>query len=77
MPESVGYARHYKLLKKIKFNIPTLDQQKIIVSKLDIIMNEIDTAIAIEEKKKILANEFIKTLYNKYFNPKIRPQQRI
>lgn len=51
MPKSIGYARHYKLLKKIKFNIPSLSEQILIVSKLDMAFDEIDKEVNLISKK--------------------------
>ena len=51
MPKNIGYARHYKLLKKIRFNIPSLSNQKIIVEKLDSLFIEIDKKIKLNLKK--------------------------
>jgi|TARA_B110000211_G_C13994299_1_gene515476 type I restriction enzyme S subunit len=51
MPKNIGYARHYKLLKKIKFNIPSLTEQKKIVAKLDTTFTEIDNIIKTERTK--------------------------
>ena len=53
MPKNIGYARHYKLLKKIKFNIPSLLEQQRIVAKLDVVFPEIDKSIKFTEKKII------------------------
>ncbi|MBT7623209.1 MAG: hypothetical protein HN595_01640 [Flavobacteriaceae bacterium] len=53
MPKNIGYARHYKLLKKIKFNIPSLQEQQRIVAKLDAVCAGIDKAISSTKQKKI------------------------
>tara|TARA_B100001057_G_scaffold28203_1_gene25891 strand:+ start:1813 stop:2934 length:1122 start_codon:yes stop_codon:yes gene_type:complete len=50
MPHSLGYARHYKLLKKLSFLIPPLPVQKQIVEKLDAAFADIDKAISATEK---------------------------
>ena len=50
MPNSTGYARHYKLLKKLSFLIPPLPVQKQIVEKLDAAFADIDKAISATEK---------------------------
>ena len=52
MPKNLGYARHYRLLKKIKFNIPSLQEQQNIVAKLDAVFAEIDKIIDFIKKKK-------------------------
>ena len=45
MPKNIGYARHYKLLKKLEIPVPTLKEQEHIVSKLDKIFAEIEINI--------------------------------
>jgi len=47
--KSLGYSRHYKLLKKLKINLPPLPIQQKIVAKLDKIFAEIDKAIEAAE----------------------------
>ena len=49
LPE-LGYARHYKHLKRTSFCIPDYESQKLIVSKLDQAFQAIDQAIANTEK---------------------------
>jgi len=50
MPDSLGYARHYRLLKQLRFLIPSLQVQKQIVEKLDTAFADIDKAISATEK---------------------------
>ena len=55
MPDSLGYARHYRLLKKLRFLIPPLPLQKQIVERLDVAFAGIDNAItATRDKEKEL-----------------------
>ena len=42
MPKTTGYARHYKLLKKLDIPVPPLAEQQRIVAKLDAAFAEID-----------------------------------
>ena len=58
LPKSIGYARHYKLLKKIKFNIPSLSEQQRIVAKLDTAFAEIDKTTQLTEKKIVEIEQF-------------------
>ena len=62
MPKTTGYARHYKLLKKLDIPVPPLLEQERIVVKLDAAFAEIDEAIviakeAIAESSHIYQNE--------------------
>jgi type I restriction enzyme S subunit len=45
MPKTTGYARHYKLLKKLDIPVPSLAEQQRIVAKLDAAFAEIDRAV--------------------------------
>lgn len=67
LPKSIGYARHYKLLKKIKFNVPPLSEQQRIVAKLDTAFVEIDKSIQASEKKI----ENINLLYEQFLDIKL------
>jgi type I restriction enzyme, S subunit len=44
IPKTTGYARHYKLLKKLDIPVPPLPEQERIVAKLDAAFAEIDGA---------------------------------
>jgi len=59
MPKSVGYARHYKLLKKIRFNIPSLAEQQSIAAKLDATFAEINKLIEASEINIKNINKYI------------------
>jgi len=61
--KSLGYSRHYKLLKKLKINLPPLPIQEKIVAKLDKIFTEIDKVIALTESK----TKNLENFFNSYF----------
>lgn len=50
MPEKYGYARHYKLLKKLKFKIPSYEIQKKISEKLDKLSENIEKCLNLTKK---------------------------
>ncbi|MDC0899530.1 restriction endonuclease subunit S [Candidatus Pelagibacter sp.] len=68
MPMNIGYARHYKLLKKIKFNIPSLSEQQQIVTKLDVLYAEIDKVINLTKKKMRKEKEINLSILNSIFS---------
>lgn len=65
--ESLGYSRHFKLVKEMFFAIPSLDEQKRIVAKLDILFGKIDKAIALHQKNIDEANVFMASVLNDVF----------
>ena len=67
MPKNIGYARHYKLLKKISFNIPSLPEQQRIVAKLDVAFSEIDKTILSKQKSIINLDKFFQTKIDTFF----------
>ena len=72
MPENIGYARHYKLLKKIKFNIPSLDEQESIVVKLDSAFAGIDNVL--EATQHNLHN--VESLFKSFLNFQINKDKK-
>jgi restriction endonuclease S subunit len=64
MPKTTGYARHYKLLKKLDIPLPPLEEQKRIVAKLDAAFAEIDEAIELTALKKEEINKFKCSILN-------------
>lgn len=54
IPNTTGYARHYKLLKELNISFPPLAEQERIVAKLDAAFAEIDEAI--ESTSKSIKN---------------------
>ena len=76
MPKNIGYARHYKLLKKIRFNIPSLPEQQRIVAKLDVTFSEIDKIINLTNKKIVKENDINLSILKSIFS-KIKSQKNI
>lgn len=66
--KSLGYSRHYKLLKKLKINLPPLPIQEKIVAKLDKIFTEIDKAIATTEINIKNCEAYFLNFLSKIFN---------
>lgn len=71
MPKNLGYARHYKLLKKNNFNIPPLIEQQRIVAKLDAAFAEIDGMIDLNQNSSLKLNlikaSLLKNEFEKHF----------
>jgi type I restriction enzyme S subunit len=65
--ESLGYSRHFKLVKEMFFAIPSLEEQKRIVAKLDNLFAKIDKAIALHQKNIDEANVFMASVLNDVF----------
>ncbi len=65
--ESLGYSRHFKLVKEMFFAIPPPEEQKRIVAKLDILFAKIDKAIALHQKNIDEANVFMASVLNDVF----------
>ena len=68
MPKSIGYARHYRLLKEILINVPPLEEQKAIVAKLDTAFTEIDKAIATAQRNAENAEALFEQFRNEIFS---------
>jgi len=68
--KELGYARHYRLLKKEKFVIPPLEEQKQIVSILDEAFEKIEQAKANIEKSIQSAKELFQSKLNEIFAQK-------
>jgi type I restriction enzyme S subunit len=68
--EDLGYARHFRLLKKQYISIPPLDEQKRIVVKLDECFEAIDKARANVEKNLNNAKELFQSQLNQIFSQK-------
>ena len=62
MPKTTGYARHYKLLKKLDIPVPPLEEQQRIVAKLDAAFAGIGASI----KRQTSQRDIIKLLVNQY-----------
>ncbi|MDX4061977.1 restriction endonuclease subunit S [Aliarcobacter skirrowii] len=65
--ESLGYSRHFKLVKEMFFAIPSLEEQKRIVAKLDVLFAKIDKAIALHQKNIDEADIFMASILNDVF----------
>ena len=67
--ESLGYARHYKMLKEQKIYVPNKETQIIIIEQLDRIFERIKTAKENIEKQELLINEFETSILINSFKP--------
>jgi len=67
--ESLGYARHYKMLKEQKIYVPNKETQLIIIEQLDRILERIKTAKENIEKQELLINEFETSILINSFKP--------
>lgn len=65
--KSLGYSRHYKLLKKLKLYLPSLPIQQKIIVKLDKIFSEIDKAAVAAEAKINQLQSLKKSILKKNF----------
>lgn len=65
--ESLGYSRHFKLVKQMFFAIPPHQEQQRIVSKLDLLFEKIDKSIALHQKNMDEANAFMGSVLNDIF----------
>lgn len=67
MPKKTGYARHYKLLKKLDIPVPPLAEQERIVVKLDAAFAEIDEAVLVASNKEKNADKLFKNYLSNIF----------
>ena len=65
MPKSKGYARHFKLLKDIDINIPSLKVQEKYVAKLDKYFDNIEKAELLASKKIMHLHSLKKSILSK------------
>jgi restriction endonuclease S subunit len=68
MPKGKGYARHYKLLKKLNISFPPLAEQQRIVAKLDAAFAEIDRAMEIATSKLENNRKLVESTLTSIFN---------
>jgi len=68
--DDLGYARHYRLLKKIQIKFPSMEEQKIITAKLDDIFAAIDTAKLNVRKNLKNSKELFQSTLNEIFSQK-------
>lgn len=66
--ESLGYSRHFKVIKQMHFAIPPLEEQKRIVQKLDALFEHIDKAIVLLQKNIDAADNFMNSVLNDVFS---------
>ena len=64
---SVGYARHYRLLKELKVVYPSLSQQRDIAKRLDEFSEEIERVVDAYDTKVTLLAELKQSLLQKAF----------
>ncbi|MDR5901640.1 restriction endonuclease subunit S [Halomonas icarae] len=63
----LGYARHYRLLKEVEVDVPSLEEQKRIVAILDEAFEGIDTVVANTEKNLVNVHELFTSFLGKAF----------
>jgi type I restriction enzyme S subunit len=66
--KSLGYSRHFKLLREISIVYPHINEQKRIVTILDDAFERIDTAITNIEKNLANAKELLSIYFKKAFD---------
>lgn len=66
--ESLGYSRHFKVIKQMHFAVPPVEEQKRIVQKLDALFERIDKAIALLQKNIDAADNFMNSVLNDVFS---------
>lgn len=72
-PETLGYRRHFPILKTVRFPLPPLAEQTRIVEKLDAVLSRIDTAINELQQSLALVDAMFKSGLDKAFNPLCSP----
>lgn len=65
--KSLGYSRHFKLVKEFRFAIPKPTEQKRIVAKLDSLFGKIDKAIELHQQNITSANTLMASTLDKTF----------
>jgi type I restriction enzyme S subunit len=65
--KSLGYSRHFKLIKKMSFYLPPLPEQKRIVAKLDTLFAKIDQAIILHQQNIDESDKFMGSVLNEVF----------
>ncbi len=65
--KSLGYSRHFKLVKEFNFAIPKPTEQKRIVAKLDNLFKKIDKAIELHQRNITSANTLMASTLDKTF----------
>jgi type I restriction enzyme S subunit len=67
VPKTTGYARHYKLLKKLDIPVPPLPEQERIVAKLDAAFAKIDEVVQLLNERYNNTSSLIATAQNALF----------
>lgn len=67
--EGKGYARHYRFLKELTINVPSLAKQQEIVGRLDAIFAEIDRATVATEANVKNAEALFQSYLTEVFEP--------
>lgn len=68
---SLGYSRHYKLLKEIQIPLPPIPQQRLIVSELD----EINSLIAMKREQLKKYDELAQSLFYEMFGDPVENEK--
>jgi type I restriction enzyme S subunit len=66
--KSLGYSRHYRLLKELEVSYPTLDVQSTIVQKLDELDEETQRLESLYQRKLAALDELKKSLLHQAFS---------
>lgn len=68
---SLGYSRHYKLLKEIQIPLPPIPQQRLIVSELD----EINSLLALKREQLKKYDELAQSLFYEMFGDPVENEK--
>lgn len=74
--ESLGYTRHYKILKTKEIPIPPLSEQKKIVAELDNLREKIDKLKVLQEQQAKELEELKKSILEKSFSGKLIKEKK-
>lgn len=66
---SLGYARHYKLLKDLRLPIPPIEEQLKIVRRLEVFERDVSELRALTEQKLKLIDDMEKSVLSETINP--------
>jgi type I restriction enzyme S subunit len=74
--KSLGYARHYRLLKEIQVPIPSLPEQQRIVALLDETFSALETVHANAERNQVNAREVFEVALSKTFQSTKKTEEK-